>query len=207
MGAGGTNHAPMLVGRRSGRPERAPGAGAQGEQWVCRAVGRRASRPVRASSPARLMWSGSTLSTGPTGPSPRRYPPNDQADRPGGAGGTRSRPARPPAPGGASASRRSGDSAVARGKLGTAAADPNTAQDAGRVRRVVPRRARQRVRLVLGWRPPPPGSSELTTHARPIRGEATRRGSRHSRRTPRSPRRSRRNSLDFGRARTPSDRT
>ena len=35
---------------------------------------------------------------------------------------------------------------------------------------------------------PPPGSSELTNQAKPIRGEATRRGYRHSRRTPRSPR-------------------
>ena len=110
--------------------------------------------PPDATTPPRLTWSGSTVPTGPTGPSPWRCPPNDRADRPGGAGGTRSRPARPPASGGASASRRSVQSVVARGILGTAAADPNTAQDARRVRRVVPRRARQRVRLVLGWRPP-----------------------------------------------------
>ena len=98
-----------------------------------------AGLPCRPGLPARRLGAG---------------PPNDRADRPGGAGGTRSRPARPPAPGGASASRRSVQSVVARGILGTAAADPNTAQDARRVRRVVPRRARQRVRLVLGWRPP-----------------------------------------------------
>jgi len=121
----------------------------------CRMIqGKWNDAPADATTPTTLIWSGSTVSTEPTGPSPRRYPPNDQADRPGGACGTRSRPARPPAPEGASASRRSGDSAVAHGMLGTAAADPNTAQDARRVRRVVPRRARQRVRLVLGWRPP-----------------------------------------------------
>ena len=52
---------------------------------------------------------------------------------------------------------------------------------------------------------PPPGSSELTTHARPIRGEATRRGDRHPPRTPRSSRPGRRGGRHV-RHRAPGDR-
>ena len=62
----------------------------------CRMIqGGRNDAPADATTPARLIWSGSTVSTGPTGPSPRRYPRMTELTdrvalgRPGG------RPARP----------------------------------------------------------------------------------------------------------------
>ena len=147
---------------------------------MCLAVGRPASRPVRASSPARLIWSGSAVPTGPTGPSPRRYPRmTELTDRVPLAG-----------PGvGLRGLQHQGEH-QRRGARGTRRSRAGYSGQR-RLTRTLPRMPG----VSAGWchavldsvsasswgGDPPPGSSELTTHARPIRGEATRRGDRHGR--------------------------